>query len=175
MKRPGKLVPVVLALFFAMGLAPAKKIKNSFSIEKERKKSANKKDIPFTGREFSLTDTIDSSDSLLLAIDSQLRLCTFAGYDKEVNSSKESFILLNKSDNLITGFKVRIDYLDMQGRMLHSRSLVQRCVVPPNENRRFDVNSWDTQFTYYYHLGNTPKRVATPFQVKFTPLAFWVE
>ena len=63
----------------------------------------------------------------------------------------------------------------MKGRMLHSRIVELDCEVPPEESRKFDITSWDKQHTYYYYLGNEPKKVATPFQVKFLPLSFRVK
>lgn len=167
----------------------ARKVKHSFSVGKESK-AKSEKSPRISGREIILADSlsIDSpssdfgSTAVQLPIDSEkyalidaLKNCSFSGYDKEANSNVESFILMNPTDDTITGFCVKIDYLDMQGRMLHSRILSHPCHVPPDENRRIDVKSWDTQHTYYFHLGNEPLRVATPFQVKFTPLSFWVE
>lgn len=151
----------------------AKKIKSSLKIEKD-KANGKGETTKFEGRCINLSDSTEltlSADSLLFE---GLKIVNFAGYDKEPNSNKESFIMVNPSNNCITGYKVRIDYLDMQGRMLHSRELTEQCIVPAGETRRFDTKSWDLQHTYYYYLGNEPKRVATPFQVVFTPLAFWI-
>lgn len=151
----------------------AKKIKNTLRIDKE-KSGVKDKRLKLKGKCVNFSDSstlLLSSDSLLFK---ELNLVGFSGYDKEPNSNKESFILVNPSRNCITGFSVRIDYLDMKGRMLHSRELTEQCLVPPGETRRLDTKSWDIQHTYYYYLGNEPKRVATPFQVVFTPLSFWI-
>lgn len=185
----------------------AKKIKESFVIEKEEKSSKNKKS-GIEGKKVVITDSVTSglfsnkTDSLMTEKDSKggkdgtwkgesnltheapsgedeevrnLRNCSFSGYDKEPNSNKESFILMNPGPYVITGYEVKIEYLDMQGRMLHSRKVTLPCFVPPGENHRFDIPSWDIQHTYYYYLGNAPKRVATPFQVRFLPQAIWIE
>ena len=159
-----KLITALLAItLLSLTALPldAKKIKESYKIEKDSKASTHTlKDAKFKGREIVYSDSLNVG---------------FSGYDKEPNSSQESFILMNSTDKTVTGFNVRIEYLDMQDRMLHSREVKLPCYVPEGENRRFDINSWDTQHTYYYYLGNAPKRVATPFQVKFTPLSIWVE
>lgn len=99
----------------------------------------------------------------------------FAGYDKEVNSSKESFIIVNNSLLPIISMSVEIIYTDMDGRMLHLRELDINCEVPPGQSRRKDIASWDSQHTYYYYLGNEPKKVATPFKVEFRPLIITIE
>ena len=154
----------------------ARRIKESFKIEKKKKSETKKTSEEITGLEIILDnerqgpfpDTISPDYKRDYAV-------TFAGYDKEHNSSVESFMLVNSGEKGINGFEVKIDYLDMKGRMLHSRTIKQACFVPPQQTRRFDIKSWDTQHTYYYYLGNTPKRVATPFLVEFTPLKIWID
>ena len=176
MLKSTRIILIFLGALLCFGIngdANARKIKNTLRIDKDKTRSKIEKPR-FEGKCFSLNDSSIyalSADSLTLQ---ELKLVEFSGYDKEPNSNQESFILVNSSPNCITGYKVRIDYLDMQGRMLHSRELMDECFVPAGENRRFDTKSWDLQHTYYYYLGNEPKKVATPFQVSFTPLAFWI-
>lgn len=165
------IVPIIILI--GLNLACAKKIKSSYSIDKDKTIQANnKKDIE--GYKINLADSLVQTSEFLMEVYNDLKKVGFAGYDKEPNSSKESFMLINNTDKDITGCEVRIDYLDMQGRMLHSRTITEACFVPGGETRRFDINSWDTQRTYYYYLGNQPRRVATPFQVVFHPLSFWI-
>ena len=144
--------------------ADARKIKNTFRIEKNSERNSTAGKVKIEGRELN-------SDNL----PEDLKKCSFSGYDKEATSSRESFIVSNPSEKILTGFKVKINYLDMQGRMLHSRIVEESCIVPPGESRRIDIKSWDTQHVFYYHLGNEPRRVATPFQVEFKPVSFFIE
>lgn len=157
-------ISLVVLLFMGSEQVGAKKIKNSFKIEKESTLKSSKKVLP-EGERIDLTDSINSPGPG----------CKFSGYDKEVSSGMESFILTNPGEKTITGFQARIDYLDMKGRMLHSRIVEERCYVPPGESRRIDIKSWDPQHMYYYYLGNEPRRVATPFKVEIRPEALWVE
>lgn len=167
------LLLAVFACTLDVNEASARKYKYSLSVDKESKrKKAKPENIP--GVMVNLSDTLDLENSDLPEM-AELRKVNFAGYDKEPNSSTESFLLVNPSGQNLTGFEVRIDYLDMQGRMLHSRTVKQACFVPAGETRRFDLKSWDVQHTYYYYLGNEPKRVATPFQVVFHPVSLWLE
>lgn len=163
-------------IFLLIGLTvltiEGKKVKNSLKIEKESK--VNKSESQISGREIILADTLSSTPAFEDLI-KNLTMISFSGYDKEPNSNLESFFIVNPSGKTITGMEVRIDYLDMQNRMIHSRTIKDNCYVPAGETRRFDFKSWDTQHTYYYYLGNEPKRVATPFKVKIKPISYWIE
>lgn len=99
---------------------------------------------------------------------------SFTGYDKTVQSKKESFLIVNKSGAEIKKIGIRITYLDLKDRMLHSRDATVECTVPPGETRKGDISSWDTQQTYFYYLGPEPRRVATPYKVRFEPLWFMI-
>lgn len=169
------IVILIFSLIFAsVGISEAKKVKSSLKVEKGAVTSKKQRNnTKLEGREILIQDSILISDNDK-DIYNELKKCSFAGYDKEPNSNIESFILINNSDLPVTGFKVRINYLDMQNRMLHSREITEPCFIPGKESRRFDIKSWDTQHTYYYYLGNQPKRVATPYQVKFEPISFWI-
>ena len=162
------LIPLfmIACISFSPINVEGKKIKNSFFIEKkkENKKGTHLQDL--TGRKIEIVE-----DSILGI---KLNSITFSGFDKEVNSSRESFLVTNGSEIILTGIEIRIDYLDMEGRMLHSNIVREKCHIPAGETRRIDIKSWDTQHTYYYHLGNEPKKVATPFNVKITPIFFWI-
>ena len=165
-------------LIFAFVFIPemqGKKIRSNLRIDKSRADVLQRNDKVSIGTEINLTDTATYENPEIEELVKRLRIIDFAGYDKEPNSDKESFILVNKSNETIKGFLVRIDYLDMKGRMIHSREIKEECLVPSEESRRFDIRSWDKQRTYFYYLGNEPKKVATPFQVKFIPLKYWIE
>lgn len=165
-----------LILVFACILTPsadAKKIKSSFAVEKKSGKSDPKVTL-LTGREIVLSDSLSDlkeSDGIF----QELNKISFVGFDKESGSNFESFIIKNEGTQRLRGFKVRVDYLDLQGRMLHSRTVEDTCLVPAGETRRIDVKSWDKQHTFYYYLGNVPRKVATPFKVKFHPISFRVD
>lgn len=173
MKRAWCIV-ALLIVFCGFVDSEAKKVRSSLRIEKQSKsKTTVGKDIE--GRKINLNDSVSTSDLFLMELMPQLRNCRFTGYEKEVNSGKETFILNNLTDRAIKGFTVKIDYLDMKGRMLHSQTITESCDIPKGETRRFNIKSWDEQHSYYYYRGNEPRKVATPFQVKFHPISFWVE
>ena len=162
------LITVALTLSYNLDIS-AKRVKNSFSISKSNSKKKEIKE-KFSGIGISLIDSISIASSGIEGIER----VHFSGYEKEANSNMESFILTNTTDRDIFGFEVRIDYMDMQDRMLHSRVLKEELRVPPKESRHVDIKTWDSQHTYYYYLGNEPKRVATPFQVSFKPQRYWI-
>lgn len=95
----------------------------------------------------------------------------FSGFDKGVNSAKESFFVTNPHSDELVEVKVEITYETMEGAMLHCREWTQKVRIPSGETRRVDIPTWDTQHQFYYHLTSpTPKRPATPFRVRFRPL-----
>lgn len=168
------LLTVSIFLFFVFAPLEAKKIKHSLRVEKEEK-SKNRKADEKEGIEICLADSLNLKEQGRNSLLEELQKCSFYGFEKETNVNYETFLLKNTTNDTITGFEVRIDYLDMQGRMLHSRTVKEKGEVPPHETRKFDIPSWDKQHTYYYYLGNKPKKVAIPFKVSFTPISFHVK
>lgn len=169
------IIVTLLVFAFCISDSEAKKIKHSFRIDKSSEKVSSKKENR-SGKEIFLPGSLEiENDTSISPITSELGKVRFAGYEKEPNANKESFILINPTNKTITGFRVKIDYLDMKERMLHSRTIDEKCEVPGEESRKFDIQSWDPQRTYYYYLGNEPKKVATPYKVKFTPISFRIE
>lgn len=96
----------------------------------------------------------------------------FTGYEKEANSSHESIIIVNDSPLTIKNIATDIVYTDLKGRMIHKRPVYLNIEIPSGESRKIDFKTWDIQHTYYYHLGNAPKKTATPYKVKFEPIYF---
>ena len=179
MKRCENKILIIFIMLISCSLISresfAKKIKNTFKIEKTQSVSPKVEVEQINGQEICLVD-FEGKESREDSINILgLRKIGFAGYDKEVNSSKESFIITNGSEELLVGVEIRIDYFDMSDRMLHSRTVRKSCYVPPGENRRLDISSWDKQHTFYYYLGNPPKKIATPFKVSIVPIKFWIE
>lgn len=96
---------------------------------------------------------------------------TLAGYEKPLRSSTETLLVTSLLDSAtIEELNLRLDYTDMQGRMLHSREVTLTTDIPPGETRQCAFPAWDRQHTYYYRLNQAPKRAqGTPFDVKATP------
>ena len=112
-----------------------------------------------TGHDYThLFDTIaTSADSAAVA---------FAGYEKTLSSSQESFFATNKTDSLITRLDIELNYLDMTGRQLDTRRITLDTQMTPGQTRRFDIKSWDRQKVFYYYLSPAPRSShATPYKV----------
>ena len=168
---------IVISLFCLPSLiVEGKRVKQTLKIEKERnrkeKDNLNENDNEFCEifdnkllfkNSLGNTDTIDCST------------ISFSGYEKEISSSKESFIIKNGSERDIKGFIIDITYLDLKDRMLHKRRYKTDCEVPSGENRKVDISTWDSQHTYFYYRGNEPKKTATPYKVKITAVSYKFE
>ena len=99
---------------------------------------------------------------------------TFAGFDKKINSSMESFFITNHTDRTLTAIALYIDYLTPDGRQLHKKYYKLACNIPPGETRKADIKSWDTQHSFYYVKSAPPKGGGSPFTVKFDPIAYYL-
>lgn len=172
-----KCILVLITLAIAVTDLPARKVKQSLKITTEKKKSSSTDSIGIEDQRKKLS--ANGTVSVTMPNDTSVLFCpdsiTFAGYEKEVNSATESFLIVNNSDIEICGIEIKIIYKDLKDRMLHSRTLSQSCVVPPKETRKIYFKSWDLQKTYYYYLGNEPRKVATPYKIEIVPLAFFTE
>ena len=167
------IISAVLALILSANMAEAKKIKQSLKVNKEKTiLGATESEKRNDGIRVNACDSATWTKHEGKEVVFSPSTIKFAGYEKEVNSGKETFLIINDSDVAITEIEVEIVYLDMKDRMLHSRTIALKCDVPSGETRKKDIASWDLQHTYYYYLGNEPKKVATPYKVKFQPKSF---
>lgn len=170
------LHPLILSVL-ALTFSPAqtlhgKKIRQSLKITAQDSCTQPKETADGNGLDASIPHllTLPSGDPATFIPDS----IRFAGYDKEASASKETFLIINNSPFDITALRLKIVYRDIQGRMLHSRTIHHKCTVPHGETRKTDISSWDTQHSYFYHLSNEPRKSAAPYKVEFIPLSFFV-
>lgn len=92
---------------------------------------------------------------------------TFAGFDKPLQSTRETFFVTNNTPIPIAWIALDITYLDMDGRMLHRREVRIDIDLPQGETRLASVKSFDLQKSLYYHRSHTSKRsTAIPFTVE---------
>ena len=98
----------------------------------------------------------------------------FTGFDKNQNNAKESFFIINKTDRELTGVSLYIEYITPDRRQLHKRFLKLTCSIPAGETRKADIQSWDTQKSFYYYKSNPSKRKGNPFDVKFDIIAYYL-
>ncbi|MDE5871166.1 MAG: hypothetical protein K2H22_04360 [Muribaculaceae bacterium] len=138
----------------------------------EARKIRTRHSVPKVSSKPTSTDDSDGLRSISLAEDS-LQFCSrivpairFYGFDKTITSNIESFFISNGLDEAIGEMEIVITYVDMKGRQLHKRKVSLECDLPSGETRRYDIKSWDTQKSFYYHKSVRPKRQATPFDVR---------
>lgn len=89
------------------------------------------------------------------------------GYEKTRDASRESVFVTNGADSPIVSLTLKIDYLDMAGRQLHSRTVKVPVYVPAGETRLVEFKSWDSQHVFYYKGSPAPLRAqASPYDVR---------
>lgn len=154
--------------------AGARKIRQSLKVK--TKKSGNTFD-QMSPEDNLMEINVDGRDSIIIDIDGSDHIfrtdeIKFAGYDKDISANRESFHIINQSGHTLREAKITIIYKDMDGRMLHKRDTSIKCDIPAGETRKTDIPTWDLQHSFYYHLSNAPRRVASPYQIQILPLSF---
>lgn len=102
---------------------------------------------------------------------------TIADYDKPLRSNYETFFVTNRHSRTIVRITVDIDYIDMNGSQLHSRSVTVECEIPPGATRQLHTRTWDRQKAFYHHTTRSKPRSshARPYKVVVTPVSLLLE
>lgn len=102
---------------------------------------------------------------------------TIADYDKPLRSNYETFFVTNRHSRTIVRITVDIDYIDMNGSQLHSRSVTVECDIPPGTTRQLQMRAWDRQKAFYHHTTRSKPRSphARPYKVVVTPVSLLLE
>lgn len=102
---------------------------------------------------------------------------TIADYDKPLRSNYETFFVTNRQSLTIVRITVDIDYIDMNGSQLHSRSVTVECDIPPGATRQLHTRAWDRQKAFYHHTTRSKPRSphARPYKVVVTPVSLLLE
>lgn len=92
-----------------------------------------------------------------------------SGYDKPLRSNTESMFAVNNTGQSVSGLRLRIEYMDMSGRQLHSRDVDINCDIPAGATRQLNFRSWDRQHSFVYHRSQRPKRADySPYDIRCT-------
>lgn len=102
---------------------------------------------------------------------------TIADYDKPLRSNYETIFVTNRHSRTIVRITIDIDYIDMNGSQLHSRSVTVECEIPPGATRQLHTRAWDRQKAFYHHTTRSKPRSphARPYKVVVTPVSLLLE
>jgi len=102
---------------------------------------------------------------------------TIADYDKPLRSNYETFFVTNRHSRTIVRITIDIDYIDMNGSQLHSRSVTVECEIPPGATRQLHTRAWDRQKAFYHHTTRSKPSSphARPYKVVVTPVSLLLE
>lgn len=112
-----------------------------------------------------------------IGADSARACVRFSGFEKTLRSRRESVHATNLlAADTIAAIEIEIEYLDLKGRQLHSRTISVDCEIPPGQTRMVDFPSWDKQQVWHYRLSKPPRSEAqaTPFDVRIAPISLVV-
>ena len=74
-----------------------------------------------------------------------------SAYDKPLRSLRETFFVTNNlASDTLTSLQLRLTYTaSADSAMLHSRTAILPCDIPPAQTRQLYLIAWDRQYTYY--------------------------
>lgn len=184
MKKPSPFTSSVIIAVLALCMlsaftvtvpAEARKVKYKFSEKKSGKsKTASDKTEETGNQEMAAGSFMVASQCEDCNSGYRLDQVVFAGFDKNRNSSVESFFITNNTDRTLTGISLYIEYLTPGGSQLHKKFIKLDCRIPAGETRKADIKSWDTQRSFYYIKSNPGRNGGTPFDVRFDPIAYYL-
>lgn len=90
---------------------------------------------------------------------------TLRGFNKRVADNYETFFVQNNTPFALAGIIVMLQYTDINGTLLHERTIHIPCELLPGKSRQVSIDSFDRQHVFYYYLSGKPRKSATAFRV----------
>lgn len=91
------------------------------------------------------------------------------GYDKPLRASVETMFITNGLADSISAVGITVEYLDLKGRKLHSRSECVRVELTPGDTRMVQLPTWDKNHSFFYAGGQHPRTSGvTPYRVRLS-------
>lgn len=123
--------------------------------------------------EFLVTDSISTqveTDSTTSTATQQLppfdeNAVTLRGFNKRVADNYETFFVQNNTQFTLAGITLLLRYTDINGTLLHERTMHIPCELLPGRSRQVSIISFDRQHLFYYYLSGKPRKSATAFKV----------
>ena len=121
-----------------------------------------------------------ASDSVTLpAVDSIIALggeIAVSGFDKPLDSRRETFHVTSSMPDTITAITLRLVYSDVAGRRLHEVVRKVDCIIPPYDTRMVSIPSFDRQCRYFYARGKQSRASGVaPFEDTIHPLTIYLK
>lgn len=113
----------------------------------------------------SASDTVCTAGTVTRLPEFDENAVTLRGFNKRATDNYETFFVRNNLQFCIAGITVILRYTDMDGALLHERTLHVPCELQPGKSRQVSINSFDRQRIFYYYLSGKPRKSATPFKV----------
>lgn len=135
----------------------------SFAVSEARVNST-RKGISVQGKVDTASLIVDS-----MIIDNVVRFeeraVVMRGYSKSAGAAKETFMLTNNTNLYISQVEISFKYTDINGVLLHERTEMVKCELPPYSSRQASIKSWDEGHKFYYYKGKS-RNDAIAYDVK---------
>lgn len=113
----------------------------------------------------AVADSLGGVDAPPLLPQFEENAVSLRGFNKRVSDIEETFFVQNNTQWHLSGITVMLRYIDVNGGLLHERTVHVPCDLLPGRSRQVSINSFDRQRLFYYYLSGKPRKSATPFKV----------
>lgn len=121
----------------------------------EARVNSTRKGINVQGKRDTASLKVDSMTIDAVAFED--RAVVMRGYSKLAGATKETFMLTNNTNHYISQVEISFKYTDINGVLLHERTELVKCELPPYSSRQASIKSWDEGHKFYYYKGKSRK------------------
>lgn len=99
---------------------------------------------------------------------------TMRGYAKRFNESKETFMLINNTNLYLSQVELLLKYFDVEGVLLHERTELIFCDLPPYSSRQLSIKTFDEGRKFHY-IGSKSGKGSVAYEISMRLLSYSVK
>lgn len=113
-----------------------------------------------------------------IAIDDVTAFCesvvTMRGYSKRIGDVKETFMLTNNSNLHLSQVELQLRYRDVEGVLLHERTELIPCDLPPYSSRQLSIKTFDEGRKFHY-IRNKSGKGAVAYEIEMRLISYSIK